>query len=178
MLIQNTVQQGLTVLVGEHLSKTAVMMAPSTFCARSYAGHHQIVNAICRDEGGDNFVRERKGLHCGIRKHFVPVYATEDAENPCGVEVVESLDEGNAEDIAEHKALKYPTPDVSTLEFGDFLSDTELDFFFDTLPEESDEWVQAAAAVAMANNTLAAGNNIEEEQDDDDDDDLSDTGLI
>jgi hypothetical protein len=35
--------------------------------ARAYMSHHQVVNAIADDNGGDAFVREKKALHFGIR---------------------------------------------------------------------------------------------------------------
>jgi hypothetical protein len=34
--------------------------------AQAYAGHHQIVNAIFKCKGGDDFTRQHKGLDCGI----------------------------------------------------------------------------------------------------------------
>jgi hypothetical protein len=54
---------------------------PNDTIARSYAGHSQIVNAIFSDKGANNFMKKKGGLHCGIRKAFVPCYDKEDANN-------------------------------------------------------------------------------------------------
>jgi hypothetical protein len=34
--------------------------------ARAYTGHHQIVNAIFKCKGVDDFAQQHKGLYCGI----------------------------------------------------------------------------------------------------------------
>ena len=39
--------------------------------SRAYLHHHQVVNAIARDKGGDEFITEKGGLHCGVQKHAV-----------------------------------------------------------------------------------------------------------
>jgi hypothetical protein len=58
--------------------------------ARAYHSHHQVVNAIAHDKGGDDFIREKKALHFGIRKHCVPYYDSEEAEEPSGVKMMTS----------------------------------------------------------------------------------------
>jgi hypothetical protein len=63
---------------------------PLDIIARPYLGHHQIVHAIVRDKGGDRFVREKTGVHCGGEKASVPYY-DENATLPAGIEVVEVL---------------------------------------------------------------------------------------
>jgi hypothetical protein len=47
--------------------------------------HHQVATAIAHDMGGDDFVREKKALHFGIRKRCVPFNDCEEAEEPSGV---------------------------------------------------------------------------------------------
>ena len=63
---------------------------PLETIARAYSGLHQVVNAIAHDMGGDDFVREKKALHFGIRKNCVPIYGSKEAEEPSGVEMIES----------------------------------------------------------------------------------------
>jgi hypothetical protein len=53
---------------------------PEETITRAYAGHHQIVNAIHAEEGGDKFQHAKEGLHCGIRKAFVPTFGQPDEE--------------------------------------------------------------------------------------------------
>ena len=108
--------------------------------ARAYAGHHQITNAIFKCDGGDDFAREQKGLHCGIRKMYVPYYASDEQEQPSGVEVFESNDAFDA------ATLKYETPDVSDRNIADFLTLRELEVIMKHLPVESPEWGLYATA--------------------------------
>jgi hypothetical protein len=81
---------------------------PVSHIARSYVGHHQIVNAIIWDKGGDQFAREKGGLHCGIRKAFVPCFQEDEhgnlSEHATGVQLFEVPDEVEAD------KLKYETP--------------------------------------------------------------------
>jgi len=94
-----TAEQGLMngsyVLEGEQLwqyIKRVWETMKLTTIARTYAGHHQIVNAIVKCKGKDDFAKDHKGLHCGIRKMYVPYYESENQEQPSGVEVFESCD--------------------------------------------------------------------------------------
>jgi hypothetical protein len=64
---------------------------PQETIDRAYASHHQVVNAIADDQGGDAFVREKKALHFGIRRHCVPFYDNEESGEPSGVEMIESV---------------------------------------------------------------------------------------
>jgi hypothetical protein len=104
---------------------------PSETVARLYTGHHQIANAIADDEGGDAFVREKKALHCGIRKHCVPFYASEEADEPSGVEMVKSIDY----DGADTNGLRYQKPDITGLDMADHLSEQELLVFWGSSDE-------------------------------------------
>ena len=98
---------------------------PESTIARAYLAHHQIVNAIYRDEGGDQHMKEKGGLHFGVRRHSVPYFDSEDSTVPSGVEMMEAIDD-DVVDTLEASGLKYPTPDVSELEMGQFLSLNEL----------------------------------------------------
>ena len=60
--------------------------------ARAYTGHHQVVNAIYRDEGGDMHMKEKGGLHFGIRKLCTPFFDTEEQAQPSGVTMLPTLD--------------------------------------------------------------------------------------
>lgn len=71
-----TTEQGLShgsnMLEADHLWEIVTKCwaeFPEHTMARACAGHHQIVNAIAKCEGGesgDEFDREHQGLHCGI----------------------------------------------------------------------------------------------------------------
>lgn len=151
---QVTALQGLSkkslVLEGEELFRLAKQawdeLELSTI-ARSYAGHHQIVNAIAQSKGGDDFLREKGGLHCGIRQAFVACYKSETSSEPCGVRLVDSYDDV-PDDVLKGMPLKYPKPDVSNLEddYNAFLSKEELEVLEKYLPEGSDELVSVRQA--------------------------------
>jgi hypothetical protein len=130
------------VLEGEELFQLATKAweeLPLSVIARSYAGHHQIVNAIAQCKGGDEFVREKGGIHCGIRQAFVPYYAGPDGSEPTGVELV-TMEEDEIDEVLTNSGLKYPTPDVSELDdkYNQFLSAAELKMLERHLPSNSD----------------------------------------
>jgi hypothetical protein len=144
-----TTEQGLMhgsyVLQGEQLwdiVKLAWERMGLDTIARAYAGHHQIVNAIFKCKGGDDFTRQHKGLHCGIQKMFVPYYDRENQVEPSGVEVIESLGEIEI----DGDGLKYAKPDVSGLDFAEYLTLQELDILMEYMPTECPEWASYAAA--------------------------------
>ena len=112
---------------------------PLTTIARAYTAHHQIVNAIYRDEGGDQHMQEKNGLHHGVRRMCLPYFADDDVAEPVGVEILESLKTDIAEDL-EARGLKYTTPDVSELSMAEFLSSQELYALESKLPHESAEY--------------------------------------
>ena len=145
-----TAEQGLMngsyVLEGEQLwqyiKRVWERMKLSTI-ARTYAGHHQIVNAIVKCKGKDDFVKDHKGLHCGIRKIYVPYYESENQEQPSGVEVFESNDPVDA------RSLKYETPDVSGYSGEDIaklLTQQELQVIMNDLPTDSPGWNRYSVA--------------------------------
>jgi hypothetical protein len=72
---------------------------PLTTIARAYTAHHQIVNAIHRDEGGDQHMKDKGGLHCGVRRMCLPYFEDKDSQEPVGVKILESLDTDIAEDL-------------------------------------------------------------------------------
>jgi hypothetical protein len=148
---------------------------PLETIARAYAGHHQVVNAIAHDEGGDDFVRVKKALHFGIRKHCVPYYDNEEAEEPSGVEMIQSIDCGDT------NRLRYKNPDVSELDMADFLSEQELGVLFENLEEETDAWMQVSTALVTKQLRLAEESDVEMEgegdnggESDDDNDEMDD----
>jgi hypothetical protein len=78
--------------------------------------HGRVVNAMTDDQGGDAFVREKKSLHFGIRQLSVPYYDNEEAKEPSGVEMIQSIDcEG-----VDTSELRYKKPITSGLDMADF----------------------------------------------------------
>ena len=144
-----TAEQGLS--HGSHVLETEQLWKVVTKCweefpaetiARAYAGHHQIVNAIAKCEGGDQFAREHQGLHCGIRKHCFPFY-NEGSDTPSGVEMIESMERSTV------PPLKYNKPDVSECVL-DELEEQELRCLVEHLPEDHEDWLEANNAYAAA----------------------------
>lgn len=105
---------------------------PEETIARSYAGHHQIVNAIVERNGGDHFVRGKNGLTFGIRKHCVPYYLGE-ATTPAGVEMITERVH-NGKSVIERSGLKCSNPDVNDVAIGDFLDNSEFIWLHDNEP--------------------------------------------
>ena len=81
---------------------------PLDTLARLYVRHAQIVSAIASCNGGDEFVRERNGLHFNVRNCCV----TECSSNgtPMGVEVVESIEQNES---GREEKLQYDKPTFS-----------------------------------------------------------------
>jgi hypothetical protein len=76
---QQGIKNGSHYLEGEELWKLVTdcwQQFPEETIARAFAGHHQIVNAMASCDGGDEFTKEsgNGGLHCGIRRHYVPFF--------------------------------------------------------------------------------------------------------
>ena len=74
------IAKGSVALEGEEIwqfAKQAFDNLPDNVIAKSYALHHQFVNAIFRDKGGDDFTREKNALHVGSRRHFLPYHDQE-----------------------------------------------------------------------------------------------------
>jgi hypothetical protein len=117
---------------------------PLETIARAYAGHHQIVNGIARCNGGDEFAKEKGGLHFGVRKHCVPFFANEQATTPSGVTMVSCYD--NIHGDLACAGLKYENTDVSSLAFSDYLNQQEKDLLVQHLPPETGGWVELAAS--------------------------------
>ena len=87
---------------------------PLDTVARSYLGHHQIVNAIARDNGGDDHMKEKNGIHVGVRKNCVPIYDETEGTKSIGVFVVQRPDGATVEEQVQN--WKYEKPDVSQRE--------------------------------------------------------------
>ena len=104
-----------------------------------------MVNAIIRHKGGDQFAKEHRGLHCGIRKHCVPYYDNDESTAPSGVEIVEIL-EGAADmsGMRYHKPLEGDLPALSNLALN------QLEFLLSHLVEDVDgEWNEVSEAIAI-----------------------------
>lgn len=108
----------------------------TTLC-RTYLHHHQIAAAIVRDNGGDDFMQEGGGLHCGVRRHSTPLY-DEEGKKAIGIYVMEEdIDETIDEQLEK---WKYKIPDVSHLDPLTVLLDCELRFLHKNLPRTSELW--------------------------------------
>jgi hypothetical protein len=118
-----TVKQGLTngslVIDNEELWSYVLELyneLPLMTIARSYTSHHQVANAMADDQGGDALVREKKVQHFGIRQLSAPYYDNEEAKEPSGVEMIQSIDcEG-----VDTSELRYKKPITSGLDMADF----------------------------------------------------------
>lgn len=101
---------------------------PREKIARSFAKHHQVVNAIYGSNGRDDFARDKKAMHFGARKHFLPYYHKfpNGDRKVVGVVSVDNMDCVSSEE-KQKRQLRYPTPDVSFLRPEEFLSPQEAD---------------------------------------------------
>jgi hypothetical protein len=134
-----------------------------------------MVNAVAQAEGRDDFARNQSGLHCGIRNCCIPYFDSDNATNPCGVEVVQSLETDTTEEM-ERKKLKYPTPDVSALKMEDYLSVQELGLLFDCFQPESDMWMPVSTALSVLTAPSEENNSDEQTQADDNEQTQADEG--
>ena len=75
--------------------------------ANMHVHHHQMANAVIKWKGGDKFATASRALHCAVRTVVVPIYRDGESTEPCGFEVIESLNEVGGLD-----SLRYDTPDV------------------------------------------------------------------
>jgi len=69
---------------------------PLDVLAQSCAQRHQIASAAASCSGGDDFAKERRGLHCSIRSCCMTVCA--DEGHPVGVKVVSFCKESDLEE--------------------------------------------------------------------------------
>ena len=142
-------QKGSIALEGDEIwkyAKQAFDNLPLETIARSYAAHHQIVNAIYKDKGGDDFTRAKKALHVGSRLHFLPYHGREDSTAATGVFSIESLDTVTSKQLEKAK-LKYDTPDVTIYQPEHFLNQHELAVLAEHLPADCDIFPQYSRAV-------------------------------
>lgn len=158
-----TAEQGLS--NGSHVLETEQLWEMVKQCwgefpvetiARALSGHHQIANAIAACNGGDEFAKENNGLHCGVRKHYVPCFDGAEASTPTGVEVVTTFD-GEDHEMTQ---LKYSKPDLSEATMTG-LNEQELQCMLDNLPGTSHAWMEAATA--LANLQLGTGTGADDE---------------
>jgi len=167
-------EQGLSngsiVLQAEELWLTVQVWddLPLDTIARSFAGNHQIASAIAQCEGGDEFAKQRGGLHFGIRKHTVPFFANETDKAPSGVSPVEDCDDVIGVDANE--GLKCSAPHVGGLTLKKHLNQQqEIDVLKKHLPC-CRQWTQLAAAELRESDEFADeewGDFFSEEEDSD-----------
>ena len=110
---------------------------PKTTISRTYLHHHQIVAAIVRDNGGDDFMTEPGGLHCGVRSNSIPIYDEENSST-IGISVNEVLEPNVDEQLqnAARPTWKYPIPNVEGEHILSCLNSSELRFLHNSLPHE------------------------------------------
>ena len=109
--------------------------------ARSFMSHHQIVNAIIQHDGTNAFIRERGGLHFGIRRTY---QATDD-----GMQLLER-EEVEVDDNAP--ALRFQPP-----EYDPGLEQRWLSGLNDAEKTSVTHWKRKVAADAAAARAEAAG---------------------
>ena len=86
---------------------------PLDSLARGYVRHAQMASALVACNGGDDFVRERGGLHYNVRNCCATVCG-EDGK-PMGVEVLTCYDDSEEEeddDENNNQKLRYEKPNV------------------------------------------------------------------
>ena len=94
--------------------KSSYDSLPLETIARSFMHHVQMLNAINGCNGGDQYHKERGGLHCGIRKAFAPAFKVNNNGDPVGEAIgVETVEV--PEDMAEQYELKCAKPIVITM---------------------------------------------------------------
>jgi hypothetical protein len=130
---------------------------PLDTLARACVRHGQIASAIAHCQGGDDFVREWNGLHCGVRNCCVTVCNEEG--KPTGVEVVQAHEE---DESVCRRQLRYEPPDVEpTLDENlKRMTPAELQCLFEGSPADH-EWFDAVtdahAALDPSNDERLSG---------------------
>jgi hypothetical protein len=56
---------------------------------RAYASHHQVAIENADDQSDDVFVRGKKAMHFGMRRHCVLFHGSEEAEEANGVKMIQ-----------------------------------------------------------------------------------------
>ena len=98
---------------------------PAATISRAYTGHHQITLTILDNDGGNDFLHSKGGLHFGIRKIYLHL---EDGTGvACVLPVQTQLSTG----------LKFKPTDVSEWVVEDFLSENELEILSDRMEVEN-----------------------------------------
>ncbi len=131
---------------------------PLDALARAYVRHSQIVSAIAECQGGDDFVREKGGLHCQVRNCCMTV--CDNNGKPIGVEMVSCFDseedDTDAPVVTAIPQLRYKQPDVERdLEQKLMrMTASELECMFEEMPV-GHEWM-GMIAIAYDNLSGAA----------------------
>ena len=76
--------------------------------ARAFVFHHQMVNAIAADQGGDEFAAQEGGISCRVRRNCVPFCGSDGKLR--GVEVVELVEDDIS---AGSTGMRYPKPVIT-----------------------------------------------------------------
>ena len=90
--------------------------------AKTYVHHEQVVRAIYRHEGGDEFQTQQNCLHFGVRKSVMPFYRHESDKRASGVIVISERPDADG----LQSQLSYPPPDLTNLDISVQLSLDEL----------------------------------------------------
>ena len=93
---------------------------PNEVLAQAYSLHHQIVNAIIVNNGKNDFLYEKGGLHFGCRKQFI---VDEDGGGVHYIPVDNDLDEPDTIRVENDGKLKYQRPNISTYLAGTYLNE-------------------------------------------------------
>ncbi len=120
---------------------------PLDTLARAYVRHAQIASAIAECEGGDDFVREKKGLHFGVRNSYVPLLNEEGI--PTGVALAQEYENVEDDEHHDHIKLQYKKPDLDKDTVDKNLARMpyhELDVLHDNLPLDHDWFEQVQDA--------------------------------
>ena len=112
---------------------------PLDSLARGYVRHAQMASALVACNGGDDFVRERGGLHYNIRNCCATVCG-EDGK-PMGVEVLTCYDDSEEEedyDENNNQKLRYEKPNVEEVVTENLqrMTSSEVYTLFHELPQE------------------------------------------
>ena len=112
---------------------------PLDSLARGYVRHAQMASALVACNGGDDFVRERGGLHYNVRNCCATVCG-EDGK-PMGVEVLTCYDNSEEEeddDENNNQKLRYEKPNVEEVvkENLQRMTSSEVYTLFHELPQE------------------------------------------
>ena len=120
---------------------------PMDVLARAFVRHHQIVNAIAIEKGGDKFAQDHD-LHFNVRNCCSPTFSEDGVAT--GVEMVPIFDEHNERD--DRPSFRHPDPMITQ----DLLEENllrmktiQLERLIDWMPEDHEWFEDVAGAHAI-----------------------------